>query len=479
MDSYRMYVDGAWVDAADGRSFTSNDPWTLQDWAEIPEGDERDVDRAVSAAGRAFEESWWRHDARRRGAVLRRFADLVETSAERIAEVESRDNGKALTEERAACAAIPAYFRHAPALAESYPDSAPRGGDPNVRAVTHRVPYGVIGIQTPWNTPGQLLSQSAAPALAAGNTIVVKPSEVAPCSTLELARLVEEAGFPAGVVNVVTGFGQVVGAALCAHPRVAKLAFTGSTQGGVLVAEHAARRLVPVVMELGGKSANIVFTDCDLDRTVDALVRGFTVASGQTCMAGSRVLVERPIHDLVLDRMLDAAAKVRIGDPRDPATAMGPIATEAQLAKIRQFVAIGVEEGGRVRCGGGPPEGAEHPRFFAPTVFTDVTNDMTICQEEIFGPVCAVMPFDTEEAAVRIANDTRYGLSGAVWTSDLARAHRVTDAIRAGVVWVNDQRAGDPAFATGGTAMSGYGRLSGVEGHHEMTQVKSVQMRIA
>lgn len=472
-----MYVDGKWVDAQSGKTFTSNNPWTLQDWAEVPEADSADVDLAVTAATRAFEETWWRHDARRRFAVLRRFADIVEASIDRLAEVESRDNGKILAEERAACASIPGYYRYAPALVESYPDTAPRGGDPNVSSITRRVPYGVIGIQTPWNTPCQLLSQSAAPALAAGNTIVIKPSEVAPCSTLELARLFDEAGFPPGVVNVVTGFGPVVGPALCANPLVGKLSFTGSTQGGTLVAGHAAARLVPVVMELGGKSANIVFADCDVQRAAKAIVHGFTVASGQTCMCGSRVLIERSAHDAVLSRVLELLAEIRIGDPTDPATQMGPITTDAQLEKIQHYVDVGTKEGGRILCGGGPPEGADHPRLFAPTIFTDVTNDMTICQEEIFGPICAVIPFDTEEEAVRIANDTRYGLSGAVWTTDLARAYRVTEALRAGVIWVNDQRAGDPAFATGGMGISGYGRLSGVDGYYEMTQAKNVQMR--
>jgi aldehyde dehydrogenase (NAD+) len=474
-----MYIDGKWMAARSGRTFMSTDPWTMLEWAEIPEGDRSDVDLAATAAATAFADSWWRHDVRRRGVVLRRLADLIDEHTDRLATVESRDNGKCIVEERAACAGMSAYYRYAASLAESFAETAPRGASRDIIAVTRRVPYGVIGVQTPWNTPGLLLSQSAAPALAAGNTLVIKPSEVAPCSTLELMRLVDEAGFPPGVLNVVTGLGPAVGPALCTHHTVRKLVFTGSTEAGMLVTALAAYRLIPVVMELGGKSANLVFADCDFETTARALVQGFTVASGQTCMCGSRILIERSAYDAMLARMLELVAEVRIGDPTDPETRMGPIATPAQLEKIRRYVALGIEQGGTVLCGGGPPKGTTHPMLYAPTIFVDVNNDATICQDEIFGPVCAVLPFDTEDEALRIANDTRYGLSAAVWTRDLARAHRVTDQLQAGVVWVNDQRVGDPAFATGGMHMSGYGRLSGIEGFYEMTQAKNIQMRIA
>ncbi|WP_103380511.1 aldehyde dehydrogenase family protein [Pseudonocardia dioxanivorans] len=474
-----MYVDGAAADAASGATFTSTDPFDLSEWARVPEAGPVDVDRAVDAARRAFRTSWWRARPRERARVLRAFAALLDGHVDHLAAVESRDNGKTITEVRAGFTGVGDHFRHAASIAEAVPGTAPTGGRPDVLALTRRVPYGVIGIQIPWNTPGVILAQSAAPALAAGNCIVVKPSEMAPCSTLEISRLAGEAGFPPGVVNVVTGFGAVVGAALCAHPGVDKLVFTGSTAAGAVVAGHAASRTAPVVMELGGKAAHLVFADADLDAAALGVVSGFTTAAGQSCMCGSRVLVERSVHDEVIDRVVDRLRALRIGDPRDPATEMGPLCGPGQAERVARYIAAGRAEGAVLRHGGGRPAGFEdHPHFVEPTVFTGATSAMTICQEEIFGPVAAVMGFDDEPEAVRIANDTRYGLSAAVWTDDLHRAHRVAEALDVGVVFVNTARNGDPAYANGGRGHSGYGRVSGLDGFHEMTQSKSIQLRL-
>jgi acyl-CoA reductase-like NAD-dependent aldehyde dehydrogenase len=476
VEQYAMYIDGAWTASASGETIDSVNPWTQQVWAQVPSGTEHDIDRAVAAARRAFEDTWWPEDVQRRGQVLRRLADLIEAEVEHIATIEGRDNGKIVSEERAMCANIAGYFRYNASLAETIPDSAPVGQDSAVFAVTRRVPYGVIGIQTPWNTPGILLAQSAAPALAAGNTIVVKPSEIASCSTLELARIAEQAGFPPGVLNIVTGYGPVVGARLCNHPDVAKLVFTGSTEAGRLIATQAAGHLTQVVSELGGKGVNVVFADCPPGRAAHAIVKGFTTASGQTCMCNGRALIAREIYDEVLDRVLGLAAALKLGDPFDPSTDMGPMISAAQVRRVQRFVDGALGEGARLLCGGGPPAAMSHPQFFAPTIFADVTTDMTIWREEIFGPVLAVVPFDSEDEAVKLANDTDYGLSTAIWTNDLARAHRVVKRIRAGMVWVNEQRRGDPAFAGGGIGKSGCGRLSGVEGFWEMSRTKNIQM---
>jgi aldehyde dehydrogenase (NAD+) len=462
LEKYLMYVDGEWVSARSGRTFESTDPWTLQAWARLPEGDADDVDRAVRAAAAAYAGPGWRHDDRERVILLRRLADLLDGHAEELARVESRDNGKTIREELGMFRSMGGYFRYAA----------------SILALTKRVPYGVIGIQTPWNTPGVLLAQAAAPALAAGNTLVVKPSEQAPISTLKIAELVHRAGFPPGAFNVVTGFGPTVGAALCTHPGVRKLVFTGSPGAGAVVAGQAARRLVPVTMELGGKSANIVFADADLDTAALGVAQGFTAAAGQSCMCGSRALLQRPVYDEVIERVLAHVAKLSLGDPSDPGTDIGPVCTAAQLERIERYVATGRTQGGRVIFGGGRPEGIDHPLFYSPTIFTEVTPEMTICQEEVFGPVLAVLPFDSEDEAVRIANGTAFGLSAGIWTRDLDRAHRVSDALDAGVIWVNHYRRGDPAFAIGGMGMSGYGRVSGVEGFHEMTQLKSVQIML-
>jgi aldehyde dehydrogenase (NAD+) len=475
-EQYLMYIDGEWAEARSGRVFESVDPWAQRAWARLPEGDAADVDLAVAAARQAFTSSSWTSSPHERARLLRRLADLIDENAEELARIESRDNGKTIREERGMYGAMGHYFRYAASLAETVAGSVPRGVNPDVLALTSRVPFGVIGIQTPWNTPGVLLAQSAAPALAAGNTLVVKPSEQAPCSTLAIARLVHAAGFPPGVFNVVTGFGATVGARLCAHPDVAKLVFTGSPEAGTLVARAAAERLVPVVMELGGKSAQVVFADADIDEAARSVAQGFTAAAGQSCMCGSRAFIEQPVFDDVLSRVLGHVASIKFGNPSDPDTDIGPVCAQAQIDRIEHYVAIARKEGGQVVVGGGRPDGIGHPLFYAPTVFTGVTNDMTICQEEVFGPVLAIMPFTGEQEAVRLANGTRFGLSAAVWSNDLDRAHRVAGALEAGVVWVNHYRRGDPAFPNGGMGYSGYGRLGGPEGYAEMTQAKSVQI---
>ncbi|MFC5745322.1 aldehyde dehydrogenase family protein [Actinomadura rugatobispora] len=473
MDVYLMYIDGEWVPARSGRTFESVDPWSQEAFARIPEGDETDVDRAVAAARSAVVESDWAASAYPRAATLRRFADLLDRDVERLARLESRDNGKVIREERGMYGSISGYFRYAASVAETYVDTVPAGRDPRVLAMTRRMPYGVVGIQSPWNTPGVIMAQSASSALAAGNTIVVKPSEVAPVSTLALAELAHEAGFPPGTFNVVTGMGAVVGARLCSHPDVAKLAFTGSPAGGRIVARHAADRLVPVVMELGGKSANVVFADADVEKAALAVAQGFTAAAGQSCMCGGRAIIEDSIHDRVLERVLEYVDGLVIGDPSDEATDMGPTATVGQLERIRSYVAAGREDGARLVYGG---EQLDHPQLIRPAIFTEVSRSMRVFQEEVFGPVLAISRFKSERDAVELANDTAYGLSLAVWTKNLDRAHRVSNKLSAGTVWVNQYRRGDPAYAMGGIAESGYGRVSGIEGYEEMTYTKSVQI---
>jgi acyl-CoA reductase-like NAD-dependent aldehyde dehydrogenase len=476
IDDYRMYIDGAWSAAASGEYLDSVDPYRGQVWARVPRGDRADVDRAVSAAARAFEQTTWPSRAKERARLLHRLADLVEADAEHLAQVESRDNGKTIREERGATASAAGWYRFAAATAETVSGDLPHGNDPDVLALTVREPYGVIGIQTPWNTPSVLLAQVLSMALAAGNTVVVKPSELAPCSTLEFARLVEQAGFPPGVVNVVTGMGEVVGEALCRHPLVAKLALTGGPDAGRRVAHHAAERLVPAMMELGGKSANLVFADADIGATAEALVTAFVGAGGQSCVAGSRVLAHRSVYDELVGQMSIYVAKVRLGDPQDPTTDMGPMCTREQVERVERLVAAGQAEGARLIAGGRVPADLSGGLFFAPTIFADVTPDMTIAQEEIFGPVTCVIPFNTEAEAITVNNGTAYGLAAGIWTNDLDRAHRVARQLRAGTVWINHYRRGDAAFPFGGYGQSGYGRVNGIDGYREMSRVKSIQL---
>ncbi|MFE7421070.1 aldehyde dehydrogenase family protein [Rhodococcus sp. NPDC057529] len=477
MNAYRMYIDGEWVQAHSGRTFDSIDPWTQKPFAVVPEGDESDVDRAVAAALTAFRESGWTESPYERARILRAFADLIDRDAERLAHIESQDNGKIIREELGMYGSVSGYFRFAASVAETRTDAVPVGSDSRILSITRRVPFGVVGIQSPWNTPGVILAQSAASALAAGNTLVIKPSEIAPVSTLVIAELAHEAGIPPGVFNVVTGFGDPVGARLCSHPDVSKLVFTGSPEGGRRVARQAAERLVPVVMELGGKSANVVFADADVEEAALAVARGFTAAAGQSCMCGGRAIIEDSIHDEVMEKVVAYLDQLVIGNPAEAATDLGPTATPTQLDRIRQYVELAGEEGAHLLYGGEVLTEV-HPQLIRPAVFTDVTPTMRIFQEEVFGPVLAVSRFKTESEAVDLANGTQFGLSLAVWSKNLDRAHRVSNAMRAGVVWVNQYRRGDPAFAMGGIGESGYGRLGGIEGYEEMTYPKSIQISI-
>jgi acyl-CoA reductase-like NAD-dependent aldehyde dehydrogenase len=474
--TYEHFIDGAWTAPATGGYLDTFNPYTGQLNARFAEGTSEDVDVAAQAAWTAFNATPWARQPSQRARLLRRLADLVDADAARLAAIESSDNGKTIREERGMFGALGGYFRYAASLAETMTGDVPAGADPSVLSLTLREPYGVIGVQTPWNTPGILMAQPVAPALAAGNTVVVKPSELAPRSILELASLFAVAGFPPGVFNVVTGLGPVVGAALCAHPRVAKLTFTGSPAAGRLVSAQAAQRLVPVTMELGGKSANIVFQDADLGAAAAAVAAGFIAAGGQSCVAGSRAVVHESIYDDMIGRLTTYAKQVRMGDPAQPTTDMGPVCTPAQLARITGLVQAGLDEGARLVTGGRQSADVDGTLFFPPTIFAGVTNRMKIAQEEVFGPVLCVIPFRDEDQAVEIANDTVFGLAAGVWTRDLDRAHRVARAVRAGTIWVNHYRRGDPAFPFGGYGESGYGRFSGIDGYREMTRVKSIQI---
>lgn len=477
LKQYQLFIGGKWKASDSGGTFRSVDPFTGEDWAEFSEGVASDVELAVSVAREAFDNGWWRRDPRRRAKVLQRLADLLEDNIEHIGPIEARDNGKLLREMIGMNTMTPSYYRYFAEIADHIFGGVIRGGNPDVFSYTLREPCGVIAIQLPWNTPSVILAQAAGPALAAGNALVIKPSEFAPASTLEFARLTEEAGFPPGIVNVVTGMGAIVGAALCNNAGIDKIAFTGSPDGGRLVASQAAQYLIPSIMELGGKSANIVFSDADIDKASAGVLSGFTAAGGQSCICGSRALIQESIYDDIVSRLREEVPKLKLGDPMDPATDVGPFCTHQQFVKVCDFVERGRQSGARLVVGGEPPEGLDG-WFFKPTVFADVHSQMEIAQEEIFGPVLSVIPFTDEADAVRIANDTRYGLAAGIWTRDLGRAHRVANELRAGTVWVNQYRRGDPAFPFGGFGESGYGRQSGQDSLHDFTVLKSIQIDV-
>ena len=476
MRTYQLLIDGRWVDAASGKRFADLNPATGESLAQVAEADAEDVHRAVAAALTAFEAGpWSRMSGAERGRILLRIADLLEREADAIARLESQDNGRPIRETSAQSEILPRWFRYFAGWADKIEGETIPVEGPYLN-YTVRVPLGVVGQITPWNHPLLIATKKVAPALAAGNTIVLKPSELAPLSVLEFGRICQEAGLPEGVLNIVPGFGPTAGQAICEHPDVAKIDFTGSTATGQAISRLAAGTMKRVSCELGGKAPNIVFPDADLEAAVSgALFAGF-IAQGQTCVQGARLFLHGAIHDAFLERLLDKAGRIRVGDPLRPETQMGPQISRPQLEKIHRYVEIGRGEGARVVLGGRYPEAEELRRgfFYTPTVFAGVRNTMRIAQEEIFGPVVAAIRFEDEDEAIREANAIPFGLGAAVWTRDVGRAHRVAQAMRAGIVWINDYHRIDPASPWGGLKMSGFGRENGLEAIRHCTDVKSV-----
>ena len=476
MKKYQHYIDGCSADPAGGKWFDTVNPYPGEAWAQIAHGDASDVDSAVKAAQAAFEGEWGALRPTQRGQLLLRLADLIEQNAAHLAEIEVRDNGKLYAEMSLQTRYMAGWYRYYGGLADKIEGAVIPTDKANTFNFTRHEPLGVVAMITPWNSPLLLLAWKLAPALAAGNVAVVKPSEFTSASALELMPLIEKAGFPKGVVNVVTGFGADVGAALVNHPAVAKIAFTGSDVSGQKIYEAAARDLKHVSLELGGKSPNIVFEDADPEAAVMGAISGIFAATGQTCIAGSRLLLQRSIHDRFVARLIEVAKSARIGDPMLPETNVGPVTTAPQYRKVLDYIAIAKQEGATCVLGGGPYDGpgAKGGQFVQPTIFTGVRNDMRIAQEEVFGPVLSVIPFDTEEDAVRIANDVRFGLAAGVWTKDIGRAIRMSERLRVGTVWVNTYRAVSFTSPFGGYKRSGLGRESGLDAVREYMQVKSV-----
>lgn len=471
---YGHFIDGVCVPPASGAYFDTENPYTGEAWARIARGNAADVDAAVSAAKAAFEGAWGGLTATRRGQLLRRLADLIVEHAPRLAEIEQRDNGKLSSEVVAQVRYMGDYFHYYAGLADKVESKVIPTDKQGVFTYTRYEAKGVVAIITPWNSPLTLTSWKLAPALAAGCTAVIKPSEFTSASMLEFAALFEKAGFPSGVVNVVTGFGPEVGEPLVAHPDVAHIGFTGGESAGKRIYEAAARNLKTVTLELGGKSPNIIFDDADLDQAVKGVVSGIFAASGQSCQAGSRVLVQESIHDELLRRLVDFVSTARLGDPTRPDTQIGPISTRPQFEKILDYIRIARDEGARCVLGGKARGDLGAGQFIEPTIFTGVDNRMRIAQEEVFGPVLCVIPFKDEADAIRIGNDVLYGLAGAVWTRSLHRALYVTERLKAGTVWVNNYRATSFTTPFGGYKRSGIGRESGSEAIHEYLDTKSV-----
>ena len=479
-EKFFMTIDNQACDAASGESLDAINPYTQAVWAQVPSASEADVGKAVRAAHKAFQKSWWRHDPRRRAAALERLAAVLDARAPKLAEIEAKDCGKLLREARGVTGVTGSFLRYGAALAISAGiGEIQQGAMPGLECHTVRQPYGVIAVQVPWNNPTGVFWQESTLALAAGNTIVAKPSEFASCSVLALNEAIREADIPPGVINIVSGLGPVAGAALCAHPLVRKIIFTGGGPAAKIIARQAAERFVPLVLELGGKSATLVFDDANLDAAARGIVGGFTGGTGQSCIANSRILVHRPVYDEFVAKLADNASRLVLGDPFDPDAQVGPLISAEHFERVSRMVRIGIDEGAQLLCGGGRPADprlAGCPLFFEPTVFGGVDPTMRIAREEVFGPVACVIPFEDEKEAVAIANDSDYGLAAGVWSTNINRVQRMTRELYAGTVWVNTYRVGDPAFPFGGVKESGYGRECGIDGFREMTYVKSIRV---
>ncbi|MBO9433274.1 aldehyde dehydrogenase [Ruegeria sp. R13_0] len=470
---YQLFIDGTWTEGADGQVMTSQNPATGEAWASFACAAPADVDRAISAARRSLNDPAWRDLTQTaRGKLLFRLAELIEQNAERLGEIETTDSGKLLAETASQTGYVGDYYRYYAGLADKIEGAVLPIDKPNLHVFTRREPIGVVVAIVPWNAQMFLTATKLGPALAAGCSVVLKASEIAPAPMLEFARLVEEAGFPPGVVSVITGDAENCAIPLTRHPDVDRIAFTGGPETARHVVRNSAENFAVTTLELGGKSPILVFDDANLDGAANGLIAGNFGASGQSCVAGSRGLIHRPILDALAARIEEKMKDVIVGDPLNASTHIGPLCTNAQIANIKTVLAKSSDQGAHIRFGGAP---LDRPgNFMAPTLVECASPETETLKVEMFGPVMSLLPFDTEEEAIALANDTPFGLGSGVFTENVARAHRVSSRLKAGICWINTYRAVSPIAPFGGYNQSGYGREAGIEAIQDFTRTKTV-----
>ena len=472
-----VFIGGEWRAPKSGRYLDSFDPAFGKPWYQAADAGQADIDDAVTAARGALRDPAWEGITQTaRGEMIYRLAELIGQRFDKLAEIETRDNGKLIRETRAQISFLKDYYRYFAGMADKLQgDTIPLNKLSSLN-FTLREPIGVVGIIVPWNSPLYMMSCTLAPCLAVGNSVVIKPSEHTSASAIAFSELIQEAGFPRGVVNIVTGHGQGAGDALTRHPGINKIAFTGGTETGRQVAANAAGHNAPCNLELGGKSPHVIFDDADIERAANGVVAGIFAAAGQTCVAGSRCFIQESIHDQLVDLLVEKAAQIVLGNPMREQTQIGPLAVRAQLEKVMRYVEYGTADGATLLSGGKRPAdpACAGGWYFEPTIFADVSNDMRIARDEIFGPVAAIIKFRDEAELLRLANDTPYGLAAGVWTRDIDRAMRFVHAIDAGMLWVNTYRSASMMSPAGGFKDSGYGKHNGFEAVREYSRLKNV-----
>jgi len=471
--NFKMYINGEWVESSSGKKIETLNPETNKVWATVPEASEADVDKAVKAAQKAFDGSWSKLHPRERAKFLRNIAEQLRSNAEHLGKIETIDTGKLFKEIKTQATYIAEYYDYYAGLADKVEGTVVPIDKPNMQVTTTRIPIGVIAAIIPWNSQMLLTAVKLAPALAMGNTVVIKASELAPVTLLEFAKLIENAGLPKGVVNVITGLGEPCGRTLTTHDLVEKIAFTGGPETARHIIRNSADNLSQVSLELGGKSPVVLFNDADQENALNGITAGIFAASGQSCIAGSRLYIQSKIYDEFLDKLVKKAEGIKLGSPMDPDTQMGPLNSFKQLENIEKNIKATVEQGGKIRCGGKRSTISNEGYYFPATIIECENHNLPTAENELFGPVLSVMKFENEEEAIHQMNDNQYGLSSGIYTTNLVRAMRVSTAVRAGIVFVNTYRLISPSAPFGGIKDSGYGKEAGIESIKEYTRIKT------